>query len=176
MLAALALAWLADLSPWEQVHWNLAVVGQALLGTVPLFAVYRLARKTRLVAIDLLGQALSLCRLHDLILLAALAGLGEELLFRGVLQPWFERVSPLAGLILTNVLFGLMHAVTLSYAVIAGLIGLYLSWLAYGVDPPNLLRPIITHAAYDFVAFLLIVREYRRLKEAAHETTASPPG
>ena len=37
----------------------------------------------------------------------------------------------------------------------------------------NLLRPIVAHAAYDYVAFLLIVREYR---QGAARDSAAPPG
>ena len=49
-----------------------------------------------------------------------------------------------------------MHSVTLTYALLAACIGLYLGaiWLATG----NLLVPITSHALYDFLAFVYLVQ------------------
>lgn len=162
ILAALAGGWLLGISPWESVSWQWRAVAISCIATLPMLGVFFVATGPRTVAVELLGQALSRCRWYDLVLLAALAGLGEELLFRGLLQPWLAQWSPVFGLIATNVAFGLLHAVTPAYALVAGGVGLYLSWLAYGVGEPNLLRAIIAHGVYDAIAFGLIVREYRR--------------
>ena len=77
----------------------------------------------------------------------------EELLFRGVLHP-------LAGPFWSNVLFGLAHFITPTYAVLAGLLGAYLGGLLELSE--NLLAPIITHGLYDFLAFLVVARECRQ--------------
>jgi membrane protease YdiL (CAAX protease family) len=130
----------------------------------------------RRLVVDLLGQPLSRCTWYDLLLVAALAGFGEELLFRGVLQPWIGRGHPLAGLIGANLIFGLLHALTPGYAVLATAFGFYLSWLLAGFGEPNLLRPIVTHAAYDYVAFLLVVREYRQRATADARSGPGPVG
>ncbi len=90
-------------------------------------------------------------------MIALLAGVGEELLFRGVLQPlladWAGRTG---GLVITSVVFGLAHAVTSLYAILAGLASAYLGWLAYEFE--GLAVPIVAHAVYDFAALLMLVR------------------
>ena len=66
-----------------------------------------------------------------------------------------------AGLIGSNIIFGLVHAVTPLYAVLAALVGIYLGLsLDYGGDR-NLLIPVIIHGLYDFLAFVALMRVYR---------------
>lgn len=66
-----------------------------------------------------------------------------------------------AGLIASNILFGLVHAITPLYAVLATSVGIYLGlFLDYGGER-NLMTPIVIHAVYDFLAFLVIMRIYR---------------
>lgn len=166
ILLALVLARLAGLDPWSHVVWTWPAVGIGLLATAPIFLVYAFARETRTVAVEVIGPALSLCRWYDLIGLALLAGVGEELLFRGVLQPWLSQPSPWIGFVAANVLFGLVHAVTPAYALIAGGLGMYLSLVAFLVPGGNLLSAIIAHGLYDYIAFLLIIREYRSAQQA----------
>jgi hypothetical protein len=90
------------------------------------------------------------------------AGISEEILFRGVIQPWLEVSWGLtAGLLLSNVLFGLVHSVTPLYSVLAGLVGIYLGVMMDIQGDRNLLTPIIIHALYDFLAFLALMRAYR---------------
>jgi membrane protease YdiL (CAAX protease family) len=104
-------------------------------------------------------------------MLAAIAGVSEELLFRGVIQPWIESSWGMAaGLIVSNIVFGLVHAVTPLYALLAALVGIYLGLsLDYGGDR-NLLTPIIIHGGYDFLAFVALMRVYRAgLSDAAKD-------
>ena len=66
-----------------------------------------------------------------------------------------------AGLIVSNILFGLVHAVTPLYAALAALVGIYLGLsLDFGGER-NLLTPIIIHSGYDFLAFVALMRVYR---------------
>jgi membrane protease YdiL (CAAX protease family) len=96
----------------------------------------------------------------ELALLAALAGVGEELLFRGVMQVGLAAVMPSAGALLaTSLLFGLVHAATPAYAVLAFVMGLYLGTLF--LIQGGLLAPITTHAFYDLVALLYVARRWR---------------
>ena len=93
----------------------------------------------------------------DLAVLALLAGAGEELLFRGVLQAILDRWwGPSVGLLVASALFGALHALTPTYAVLAALAGLYLGgvWLLTG----NLLVVIIAHGLYDFIALVYLLR------------------
>ena len=93
-------------------------------------------------------------------LISIMAGVGEEALFRGVLQTYFAgHVGVAPALLVTSSLFGLLHPVTAVYAVMAGLIGLYLGVLAVWHD--NLLVPMVVHSLYDFVALTYLVHYHR---------------
>lgn len=116
----------------------------------------------RLVAfvVEQLGPLLARLSPVELALLAAVAGISEEILFRGVVQVALARALPEWGALLTaSGLFGLVHFASPAYAILAGIMGLYLGalFLAQG----NLLAPIVTHALYDFVALIYVARRYR---------------
>lgn len=96
----------------------------------------------------------------QLMLLSALAGLGEEALFRGVLQPalggW---LGTWPGLLVAAAVFGLAHFVTAAYALIACLFGIYLGWLK--IASGSLLVPALVHALYDYWALAWLLRRFR---------------
>jgi hypothetical protein len=109
---------------------------------------------------DQLGPVLASRSATELAVLAALAGAAEEILFRGVLQVGLARVLPEGlALVLTGAAFGLAHFVTPTYALLAGLAGVYLGVLFWLQG--NLLVPIVAHGLYDFVALTYLVRRYR---------------
>ncbi len=169
VLGALALAWLLDVRPFEMFTWSWTALGWGLLAVLPMLVVFFSTPSTRSIVVEMLGAPLSHCRWYDLMALAALAGFGEELLFRGVLQPGL-------GFLATNVLFGLAHAVSPLYAVLATLFGMYLSILTFNIGgSPNLLRAVIAHGVYDYIAFLLVVREYRRSTSAGANASPEAP-
>ena len=100
------------------------------------------------------------------IALAVAAGIGEETLFRGFVQGSLAHVlGPTAALALASVVFGLAHAVTPAYAMIATIMGLYLgcAWHVSG----NLLVPVTIHAVYDGVAIGYVILEMRSRRAAA---------
>lgn len=171
VLVALGLAWLAGLDLWEFTSWSLTAVTQSLAGLAPLIALFAVTyrwpagpfRRIKEFLVDVLGPPLSACRWYDLVLIAALAGLGEELLFRGVLQMGLDRWAGRGvGLVIASVVFGLMHAVTPTYALCAGLIGCYLGAMLYMIEPPNLLVPILVHGLYDLLAFVVVRSDFRK--------------
>lgn len=86
-----------------------------------------------------------------MVVLALAAGIGEEILFRGALQP-------LIGLLAASLVFGALHALTLGFFVFATVFGLYLGWL-YEFSQ-GLSVPILTHAIYDVFALYLLRRVY----------------
>jgi hypothetical protein len=95
--------------------------------------------------------------LGQVALVSLLAGIGEEALFRGSLQAGLSPVlGPLAAGLLAAVAFGLAHAITPAYTVLATLVGGLLGWEAHVTG--GLLAPILTHALYDFVALLYLRR------------------
>jgi membrane protease YdiL (CAAX protease family) len=112
--------------------------------------------------LETLGPGLHHYHWTDIFMLSAIAGVSEELLFRGVIQPWIASSwGVTTALVASNIIFGLAHAVTPLYAVLAAFVGIYLSLsMNYGGDK-NLLLPIIIHGLYDFLAFLALLRAYR---------------
>lgn len=86
-----------------------------------------------------------------ILLVATLAGVGEELLFRGVVQAGLvEAWTPAGGIVVASLLFGAAHAVSLAYWILASLMGLYLGLLYHWTG--NLFVPVIVHALYDWIA------------------------
>ena len=88
-------------------------------------------------------------------LVSLAAGFGEEMLFRGLLQSALaDRLPGTAGLVIavvaTSAVFGACHWVTGTYALLAGMVSIYLGLLLVAFD--NLLVPAVAHALYDFVA------------------------
>lgn len=161
-LGALAVGWCVSISPVEHLSWSWLAVGWGIFAAIPTFLVFYLTyrfpvgplQRIRDFLSRELAPSLSNLRWYDLILLAMLAGLAEELLFRGLLQAW---ITPLGA----NLLFGLVHWITPLYALVAFAIGSYLSWLMTWTEPDNLLTPIVTHALHDYLAFLVLVADYR---------------
>ncbi|MEQ8210079.1 MAG: CPBP family intramembrane glutamic endopeptidase [Lacipirellulaceae bacterium] len=89
--------------------------------------------------------------LPQLAALALAAGVGEEILFRGAIQPIVaEWTSPVLALVIASFLFGAVHAATPTYFIVATLVGMYLGWLFQQWE--DLSAPIIAHGLYDFVA------------------------
>ena len=127
------------------------VAGYFVLQALPLAALQRIDRLVR----QMFWQHMGHWKLWQFALIAALAGLGEELLFRGLLQLGLSTMLPVWLAVLTaSVLFGLAHAATPTYCFLAFIISLYLGWLF--VLTGNLLVPIAIHALYDFCVFLFI--------------------
>jgi membrane protease YdiL (CAAX protease family) len=177
---ALVLGWIANISPFENLHFSESAIAYGVIGTLPLFLLFLTLEQIQTEAVvriknvllETLGPSLHRYHWTDLLMLASIAGLSEELLFRGVIQPWLESSWGMAtGLIASNIIFGLAHAVTPLYAVLAAMVGIYLSLaLDYGGDR-NLLLPIIIHGLYDFLAFVALMRAYRatRLPDSTEE-------
>ena len=89
-------------------------------------------------------------RLWQIVVISLIAGAGEELLFRGVLQP-------VVGLAASSLIFGAVHVGGrgfVGYGVWAALIGMFLGWLATATG--GLLSPIVAHAVYDALALAFI--------------------
>jgi uncharacterized protein len=103
-------------------------------------------------------------KLPDLALIAFFAGVGEELFFRGWLQSVLaSRFEAWLGILIASVIFGLAHYLSPTYAIYAGLTGLYLG-VIYQVSG-NLYIVMVIHVLYDFIALVYLVK-----KEKGEET------
>jgi membrane protease YdiL (CAAX protease family) len=154
-------------TPFSSFHPNLAGLLWGVCATLPLLLglVWMLRSRVgpvqRLVALVLehLGPMVAPQSLAGLAALALVAGVSEEVLFRGVIQPGLSRWLPLgAALIVTSLMFGLVHFASRTYAIFAALMGVYLGALFQLAE--NLFAPIIAHALYNFVALVWVARRY----------------
>jgi membrane protease YdiL (CAAX protease family) len=177
-VAALLLAWLFGVTLRDQfAAWGTPFVWAVCLGiaaTWPMLLVFgglvharhpelrRLREHVEWMVREMFPRGSS----AEFAMVALLAGIGEELLFRGVLQTklilW---TTPTVGLALASVLFGLAHALSRLYFAFAVGVGLFLGWLAFQYN--DLTAPIVAHALYDFVALVYLSRKSRRPSASA---------
>ena len=100
--------------------------------------------------------------LQEILFLSFCAGVGEEIVFRGMIQPWL-------GILTTSFMFIALHGY-MSYSswpkVIFGLI-LFAVGTILGVlgEYLGLLSAIVAHIIYDIIAFQRIQAEYEELKK-----------
>jgi len=168
-LVAVGLGWLLGDPPALRIHWTLEGSLYGFLATIPLALGIWLCMKSPWrpfqQLLDLLNEKVvplfDGCQIWEFAGIALFAGFGEEMLFRGIIQNALSNlfepgVGSLIGLVGASLLFGLLHWLTLTYAILAALIGLYLGgvWIATG----NLLVPAVVHAAYDFWALVYLVK------------------
>jgi membrane protease YdiL (CAAX protease family) len=165
-LLAVVLAWLLGIPLAEHLRGAVAGLAQGLLATLPLAVGLLLLdrwplggfRHLKELMRDSILPLFRECSLEALLLISMAAGVGEELLFRGVAQLGIEQASGSTWLAVAvaSVLFGLAHPITKTYALLAGLIGVYFGVLL--VLTSNLLVPIVAHVAYDFIALVYLLR------------------
>lgn len=166
VLLAWALGWLVHQLPLRRFSWDASAALWGAAATVPLLILFFLLvrwpvgplRRIKQFSEQVLRPMLAPCTVVDLVGIAVLAGLGEEMLFRGVWQTGFARWTghDWAGVALASVLFGMLHAITFTYALLATVMGAYLGWLYLYTG--NLLAPIVTHGLYDLLVLLYLLR------------------
>src|SRR4029453_5619099 len=167
---ALVVGWLVGHWPAIGMGWDplrasqqLQAIAWGLLATLPLLAALfvidrfplgplrKLRDKAQSLILGMFGGASVL----QLAVVALAAGVGEELLFRGLIQAGLSRLiggpyGTLIGLALASAIFGVCHWLDTTYAVLAGLAGAYFGWLFLASG--SLVTPIVAHAAVGFLA------------------------
>ena len=102
-----------------------------------------------------LAQILGPLGLWQCCVLALASGIGEELFFRGALQPT-------VGLVAASILFGLVHFVPrrdlISWSVFAVVVGFLLGVIFQQTG--SLIAPIVAHVTINAVNLRLLVRDY----------------
>lgn len=92
----------------------------------------------------------------SLLLVALAAGVGEELLFRGVIQQGLtDWAGPGVGLVVASMIFGLAHALNRYYVLVTWVMGLYLGLLYQASQ--NLVLVMAVHALYDWVVLRFVL-------------------
>ncbi len=157
-LAALLIAWFCGIKlfPLTQNVFRDLVIG-TLGALIPLVLLtFLLSEKVdnipslgslKRTIINDIRPIFSETKLIDLCFISACAGLGEELLFRGVIQAKL-------GIVVASIIFGLLHFITPAYCVIATIMGFYIGFLFQYYD--SLLVPVQLHFVYDLGALILI--------------------
>lgn len=165
----LVLGKLLDIPPWEQGKATATALVQGAGATLPLLPLlfwvsrssFRPLRRMMKEVDEVLVPMLSRLTVADYALISLLAGIGEEGVFRGIVQEGLLAAVPVpAAVLLTSILFGALHWVTPAYAVLAGILGAYLGALL--VVTGNLLVPITVHALYDLAALVYLLRWRRK--------------
>jgi len=158
-LLALGVGLAVGHNPLSGIRFHWVDLGLGALAAVPPLIALAYMRRSRLPAIrrlvesarEMVREFLSPLSWPRVLLIAAAAGFGEELLFRGLLQPLLSLQFGVApALIATSVMFGLLHFLSKAYVVFAFVFSLYLGvmYLVTG----NILVPILAHGIYDAVA------------------------
>lgn len=161
-----------------QFYWSTKDAAIGLAGTLPLIALLWWFMKTPRTAIarfrqsqiEFFAQIGFRFTPLRILFMALFAGIFEELLFRGILQTGAAKIMPMvAAILLSNLIFGLVHWRSAIYALIAGLVGVWIGVLFALTG--NLLAPIVTHAVYDIVALAVTARaiEAWRLGKMQHD-------
>ncbi len=149
----------------EDARVDLPSGALALAATLPLVALLFWSMRTELAFFarlrklvrETLVSLFASCSLPELLLISIMAGIGEEVFFRGFLQGSLARVvNPWIALALVSALFGLAHYVSLSYAITTGLLGVYMGALLLLTG--NLFVAMAVHALFDFAALASISR------------------
>jgi membrane protease YdiL (CAAX protease family) len=135
------------LIPLLELSWN---------SSLPLLRHFQRDLRTRLLPL------LAHIRFIDALMLACLAGLSEEVFFRGVLQPEI-------GMVWASLAFGLLHALSMTYVLWATAMGGYLGYLAHWSG--SLWPPIVAHSVIDLVGLW-----YIRYIVAARLDDSAPQG
>ncbi len=161
---ALVLALAAGLRPWDDLVPRASTLPLALAATGVLLlalAPAALRRPPWFRAIEALVRPLvaTLFRRHPVagvLAVSALAGLGEELLVRGVLQAWLaEGLGPVPAVAIAAGIFGLAHYLSPVYFVLATAMGLYLGALYQATGDLALVS--LVHALYDAAAIAYLL-------------------
>ena len=165
MLVAGVLGWWWGVQPFSRMEWTAGGLVAGAAATAPLLVGLwwclrsrwpPIRRLIRLVE-ERVGPLFAGAGVGELALVAALAGVGEEVLFRGVIQEALAgRLPGWAAILAAGLLFGAAHWVSLTYAVLAATVGCYLGALYHLTG--TLAAPVVTHASYDLVALLVLAR------------------
>ncbi|CAN5910640.1 type II CAAX endopeptidase family protein [soil metagenome] len=138
-----------------------AVTAAATIGLGVLL--YRMMPTMRQIADELAPTLVDGVDRTSLLMISIFSGIGEEMLFRGAMQPEF-------GLVVAALVFGLVHIgpdrrylVWTAWAVVAGFLFGFLYELSGG-----LLAPVIAHATHNSATFLLWKRS-RKPAEDRHK-------
>lgn len=96
-----------------------------------------------------------------IIVISCMAGVGEELLFRGVIQSTLVNVTnPLMAIVISSMVFAALHCMTKLYVLLAFLASLMIGSVFHLTQ--NLVTVMVLHSVYDVLAFAWVVKYFAR--------------
>ncbi|MDR1053531.1 MAG: CPBP family intramembrane metalloprotease [Planctomycetaceae bacterium] len=187
-VVALVLGFLFSMNLFGRVIFNFNIFMAVICFTMPLLTFYFHLRWLHFESIRVIERMIfefyreymSGFAIWQIAIISLVAGLGEELFFRGFLQAGIQELIngwakntvddalfdlptfyTAANLFFVSILFGAAHALTKMYFFIAFLISLYLGALLLFTNN-NIIIPIGVHALYDFVVLTIVRWEVLR--------------
>lgn len=171
-LLAIVLVRFLEMPPLEQkLDWGWHAIGIGTACSLILFFFFVLfcnmrfafARNIQKQLQNSIGTLFNGISFPGILFIAILAGCGEELFFRFFLQTAILQSSELwLALLLSNIIFGIAHWITPTYALLAGILGALFGYLFHYYN--NLVIPILAHTLYDLWALWYFIN-YRIPKE-----------
>ena len=182
---AIGLGWAVGVAPWISASWEsgspleiFRAIGIGALATLPLLAAFLWMQHAQWEGLNDLSEFMERqiiplfqkATVVELLLISLAAGVGEEALFRGVIQTFLQQLigtdnSPVVPIVLASLLFGVVHFMTKEYFLISAVMGAYLGlWFWWTGD---LIVPIVIHALYDWFALVY-------MRQTISEEDASP--
>lgn len=179
-LLAIGLGWLFGFplaplikSGWQGVVWGAAATAPMLIFLYLSVTVsWRPLRRLTTLVDRTMAPIFRRQATSTLLLIAMLAGVGEELFFRGLvqagLQHWIGGASGLiVGLTVSSMLFGMAHSASKEYFIVTTAMGFYFGGVLIATD--DLIVPVVSHALYDFIALYYFARIRRRRSRNVEE-------
>lgn len=171
-ISALLTGYFIHINPFDKFHFTwIAIRGGILTTFLALFLitlmtmVNRSAFQQQMVQLkSWFSKLFNSWTLTQFLLISICAGVGEELLFCGLIQEGLMRlIGAWPALIISGAVFGMVHWYSNYYFIYATFMGMFLGALYW--QSGNLLAPIICHTLYDFTVLIILMRWYfKRLK------------
>jgi CAAX protease family protein len=165
---AAIVGWIFNYPIFRDLSWRSMDVVWGIAATVPMLAGFGwLLKSSGEFAADIrrffehvIRPVFGEWSLMQLAIVSILAGICEEVLFRGALQAGLSgKIGTAWSLIVASVAFGIGHPVSRQYVLAATVVGFFLGGLF--IVRGNLLAPIVAHALYDFCALAWLLRLHR---------------
>ena len=149
LLSGLVLTHFSQLNVWTDFDISLSATIYALLFCIPMIVILLVSMRSirgpfsrlRLEMEEKVRPLFVNSPIIDLALIALFAGVGEELLFRGWMQGiLITKINTSTGILLTSLIFGILHYISKEYAIYAFIVGIYLG-LIYQVSGNLYIKP-----------------------------------
>ena len=169
---AIVIGYFCGFSPARTISWSFQHVVLSFAATMPMLVMFVLLNRSTFLPLVRIRQLVRSfihtffvkCSTTQIFLICALAGIGEELFFRGLMQDGIAQgiggtTGLICGVVISSFFFGIAHLITPTYGLIAFLISFYFAALFHFSG--NILVPMMTHTLYDFCVIRFILQRHK---------------